>query len=74
MREATDWSPLDATPSTFYLSADKSGYVNSFNDGSLVEIAPSGEGGSTSWSYPDPKWMAGVTAFDINGVPEFWAR
>lgn len=28
----------------------------------------------TSWSYPDPKWTAGVTTFDRNGMPDPWAR
>ncbi len=29
---------------------------------------------STSWSYPDPKWMAGVTVIDEDGVPGYVAR
>jgi len=71
---APDWPPPDATPSTFYLSGEKSGQVGSLNDGSLVEEPPSAAGGETSWSYPDPMWMAGVTIFDKQGVPDHFAR
>jgi len=74
LRNAADWPPPDATPSTFYLNGEKSGYVNSLNDGSLVDKLPSADSGETFWSYPDPKWMAGVTTFDKRGMPDHFAR
>ncbi len=74
VREAPDWPPSDATPFEFFLDGEKSGVVRSLNDGSLTEAPPAAGGGETSWSYPDPKWMAGVTTFDKNGVPDHFAR
>lgn len=74
VRDAANWPPPDATPSTFYLSGAKSGHVNSLNDGSLTAEASTLISGETSWSYPDPKWMAGVTTFDTNGIPDHCAR
>lgn len=74
MHEAPDWPPPDAAPSEFFLSGKKSGAVTSLNDGSLIEAQPAKGGGETSWSYPDPKWMAGVTTFDKAGVPDHFAR
>ena len=74
VHEAPDWPPPDATPSEFFLSGDKSGAVASLNDGSLTEAPPAADGGGTSWSYPDPKWMAGVTTFGKDGVPDHFAR
>lgn len=71
---ATSWPPADATPTTFYLSGQHSGAVRSLNDGSLTETAPSVETESTSWSYPDPQWRAGVTVFDEHGTPDHVAR
>ena len=73
MHDATDWPPPDATPAEFFLNGEKSGAVKSLNDGSLTATPP-GEGGETSWSYPDPQWMAGVTTFDQAGVPDHVAR
>lgn len=66
--------PPDATPVAFYLSGEKCGHIQSLNDGSLVETPPGGDGGETSWSYPDAKWMAGVTTFDRQGMPDHFAR
>jgi uncharacterized protein len=74
VRSAPDWPPPDATVAELFLSGTKSGHQASLNDGSLVEHAKSVDGGSTSWSYPDPKWMAGVTFIDIHGVPHHTAR
>jgi putative CocE/NonD family hydrolase len=73
IREATDWPPPCASPSSFYLSANKSGHVTSLNDGSLTEEAPPEDGGATSWSYPQRGWAAGVTTFDARGVPDHFA-
>jgi uncharacterized protein len=73
-RSATNWPPPDVTETAFHLHADPSGAVTSLNDGSLTETGPTAEAASTSWSYPDPKWMAGVTTFDKFGVPDHVAR
>ena len=73
-RKATTWPPSDAVPSTFFLDGALSGHVSSLNDGSLIEEKPPAAGGQTSWSYPDSKWMAGVTTFDKNGIPDHFAR
>lgn len=70
---STSWPPPDAQPATFYLSAEPSGAVSSLNDGSLTNTPPEAES-STSWSYPDPQWMAGVTTFDKFGSPHHVAR
>lgn len=71
---ATSWPPEDVTTSRFVLSGERSGAVTSLNDGSLVEAdAPEGPA-STSWSYPDPQWQAGVTVFGPDGVPDSVAR
>lgn len=72
--EATQWPPSDAEPSTFYLDAEKSGHVTSLNDGSLKERCPKIADSKTTWSYPDPKWMAGVSLFDEYGMPDHVAR
>ncbi|USQ71717.1 CocE/NonD family hydrolase [Roseomonas mucosa] len=73
-RSAPDWPPPDAFVSEMFLSGAKSGYEQSLNDGSLANDAPGEHGGATSWSYPDPKWMAGVTTLDPQGVPHHTAR
>lgn len=67
-RSAETWPPPDARPTTFYLSSAHSGAVTSLNDGSLAETASDREQDSTSWSCPDPEWMAGVTVFDSRGA------
>jgi uncharacterized protein len=73
-RSAEAWPPPDAKRTAFYLSGAKSGVVKSLNDGSLSEEKPAAQSDSTSWSYPDPQWMAGVTTFDQNGIPDHVAR
>jgi uncharacterized protein len=71
---ATTWPPEDATPATFYLSGEKSGFVESLNDGSLTETAPATPDGHTTWAYPDPQWQAGITVFGPGGAPNQVAR
>jgi putative CocE/NonD family hydrolase len=71
---ATSWPPPDVRTSTFYLAGEHSGAVTSLNDGTLTESKPVADEQSTSWSYPDPGWMAGVTVFDEHGVPDHVAR
>ncbi len=73
-RSAEAWPPPDVWPTEFYLTGRRSGAVTSLNDGSLSEAAPQADQDSTSWSYPDPKWAAGVTVFDERGVPDHVAR
>jgi putative CocE/NonD family hydrolase len=73
VRDATDWPPPDASIAEFFLSGEKSGVMNSLNDGSLAETARP-DGGATTWSYPDPHWMAGVTTFGADGVPDHFSR
>ena len=72
-RDATAWPPADAEPATFYLSGKRTGEVASLNDGSLTGTADEAWG-ETVWSYPDPKWMAGVTMIDEQGVLDHVAR
>jgi hypothetical protein len=74
VREAPDWPPPDVTTAEFCLSGARSGHVEPLNDGSLIENAPSAAGGATSWTYPDSKWMAGVTTIDRQGIPHHVAR
>ena len=71
---ATAFPPPDATPSTFYLSGEKSGFIQSLNDGSLSETSLENESGETAWSYPDAEWQAGVTVVGKDGVPDHVAR
>lgn len=70
----TAWPPPDSTPTNFYLSGGKSGFVESLNDGSLLETAPTQTDAHTTWAYPDPQWRAGVTIIDPDGVPNNVAR
>ena len=73
-RTATDWPPPEATPTAFFLAGAHSGAVKSLNDGSLVEVPPTDVLASTSWTYPDSRWMAGVTTIGESGVPDHVAR
>jgi uncharacterized protein len=73
-RQATTWPPADAAPTSFYLSGEHSGAARSLNDGSLTERAPTADTGETSWSYPDPQWMAGVTVISPQGQLDQVAR
>jgi uncharacterized protein len=72
--EATEWPPQDVSIVEFYLDGKKSGHVKSLNDGSLAVTPAAGASLSTSWSYPDPKWMAGVTTIDAHGMPHHVER
>ena len=73
MSTAADWPPPEVKVVDFFLSDAKSGAVESLNDGSLVDQAPEAAS-ETSWSYPDPKWMAGVSMMDVQGNPHHVAR
>ena len=71
---ASDWPPPDASIAELFLSGERSEHGESLNDGSLVQAAPVAGPEATSWSYPDAKWMAGVTTLDVKGVPHHTAR
>ena len=73
-RSAESWPPPDARPTDLYLTGRHSAAITSLNDGSLTETGPDTDQHSTSWSYPDPHWVAGVTVFDERGVPDRVAR
>ncbi len=70
----SDWPPPEASIAELFLSGAHSGAVTSLNDGSLVEGEPTGAEHETHWSYPDPQWMAGVTVFGKDGMPDHVAR
>ena len=74
IESASSWPPADVAIAEFHLSGARSGHERSLNDGSLVEAAASEDGGTTSWNYPDPLWMAGVTTFNEKGLPDHTAR
>jgi uncharacterized protein len=67
------WPPSDVAPHSLFLNAKKSGTITSLNDGSLSHAPQDSGEGATSWTYPDPKWMAGVTTF-AQGRPDHLAR
>jgi predicted acyl esterase len=73
IRAAADWPPADVGIAEFHLAGANSGTTNSLNDGSLTEAPGTPDGGSTSWTYPDPLWMAGVTTM-VDGMPDHFAR
>ena len=50
------------------LQSGPSKSVTSINDGGLSTTAPPRDGGSTSYSYPDPEWRNGVVAMGPNGM------
>ncbi len=74
VRAVAGWPPPDASITELFLSGAKSGVMNSLNDGSLVLDSPPPDTEATSWSYPDPKWMAGVTVIGKDGVPDHFER
>jgi putative CocE/NonD family hydrolase len=74
VRDAHGWPPADAAISELFLSGERSGHEVSLNDGLLVGKPSETTGNATSWSYPAPHWMAGVTTIDKDGVPHHTAR
>lgn len=74
VQKSEDWPPQGVTISELYLSGETSGMMNSLNDGSLTADAPSGDDASTSWTYPEPKWIAAVTTWNEDGTPDHFAR
>ncbi len=72
--EARTWPPEDVTITELFLSEADSGLTESLNNGSLATTASNDGPASTSWSYPDPQWLAGVTTFGPDMVPDHVAR
>ena len=68
--EAPVWPPAGVRAEAIHLSGARSDLTQSLNDGTLVWAE--GEG-STSWSYLDPHWTAGVTMMTPKG-PDHVAR
>ena len=66
MRQATQWPPESVRYLNLYLGAGKSGSVHSLNDGTLEQVEPD-QASATSYSYPDPGWVAGVVGFGPGG-------
>jgi putative CocE/NonD family hydrolase len=65
VRTAQQWPPETVRYEKFYLDPRRSGSVHSLNDGTLSKEPP--EGGATSYSYPNPGWVAGVVGFGPKG-------
>jgi len=59
-RSADTWPPVGVRTERLYLRAGPSGSVASLNDGALASSVPRPDGGSTSYTYPDPQWAFGI--------------
>ena len=68
VRRSESWPPPEVRYTSLYLSPAASGSVTSLNDGILTRATPSGAA-STSYSYPNPGWVAGVVGFGPAGPP-----
>jgi predicted acyl esterase len=66
VRRCDSWPPPEARYTSLYLSPAPSRSVTSLSDGSLTPAAPT-ESPSTSYSYPNPGWVAGVVGFGPAG-------
>jgi predicted acyl esterase len=66
VRRTDSWPPPEVRYTSLYLSPAASRSVTSLNDGSLTRAAPTGAP-STSYSYPNPAWVAGVVGFGPSG-------
>jgi len=69
-RAEPEWPLQRAQIRSWYLHKGPSGSVTSLNDGGLSADAPTGEGGATSYTYPDWEWRQGVVAMDADGRPD----
>jgi len=67
VRAFDTWPPPGITPRTFHLRSGPSGSVASLNDGRLDAAKPASDGGSTSYSYPQPNWVLGVVPVGPTG-------
>lgn len=66
MRSASTWPPENLRYTTWYLGAGTTGSVTSLNDG-ILTAAPAGGAATTTYSYPNPGWVAGVVGFGPTG-------
>jgi predicted acyl esterase len=66
MRKSDTWPPRNVRYVSWYLTQTASHSVTSLNDGGLSRSAPAGTG-ATSYSYPNPGWVAGVVGFGPSG-------
>ncbi len=65
-RTASQWPPENVAYKYFYLTGQKSGSVHSLNDGTLLTSGAEVDG-FTSYTYPNPGWVAGVVGFGPKG-------
>ena len=65
MRSSDTWPPANVRYVAWYLTQVASQSVTSLNDGGLS--ASPGASGRTSYSYPNPGWVAGVVGFGPSG-------
>jgi hypothetical protein len=66
LRASEQWPPKEIEYRSYFLNNQQSGSVNSLNDGGLSSVPMDAEA-STSYSYPNPGWVAGVVGFGPNG-------
>jgi predicted acyl esterase len=67
VRSFDSWPPPGARPMRFYLGKGPTGSVTSLNDGALGTSPPGADGGSTTYSYPQPSWTMGHVTFGREG-------
>ncbi len=65
MRTSDTWPPANVRYVAWYLTQVASQSVTSLNDGGLS--ASPGASGRTSYTYPNPGWVAGVVGFGPSG-------
>jgi putative CocE/NonD family hydrolase len=69
-RPESEWPPLRAVPTPFYLQPERAHAVRSLNDGSLTTTPPvSPAGRPTVYDYPNPEWTVGTTVV-TDGIPQ----
>lgn len=69
-----EWPPAGVEYIAYYLSAERSGAVESLNDGGLDTASRRDTSASTSYTYPQPDWHVGTVMVNPNGVPNQVAR
>ena len=67
IRSSATWPPRGTEPARFYLRGEKSGSVNSLNDGGLATLPAGKDGGGTTYKYPHPSWALGVVSLGPAG-------
>lgn len=66
VRTGDQWPPAGVSYRAMYLTGEMTGSVTSLNDGGLTLGVPTGAA-ETSYSYPDPGWVAGTVGFGPGG-------